>query len=134
MFLFLAIVLAGCATTPQDARIRAVAVQTFGSDTNLKVHEVMYAGPISGALSNLGSSEELALASDLQPGASQNLDLAVWSDSSSKAASVLLRALRYPGVQRLPHLRLLFVGDSQDAGRVRPSVEAAGAQFYFHQR
>jgi hypothetical protein len=94
----------------------------------------MYAGPVSSALSNMSTSEELALASDMLPGATQNLDLAVWSDSSSEAASVLLRALRYPAVQRLPHLRLLFVGDQQNAERVRQSVEATGAQFYFHQQ
>jgi hypothetical protein len=94
----------------------------------------MYAGPLSSALSSMGTSDELALASDMQRGASQNLDLAVWSESSSKAASTLLRALRYPAVQKFPHLRLLFVGDAPDAERVRSAVEATGAQFYFHQR
>jgi type IV pilus biogenesis protein CpaD/CtpE len=130
----ISLLLAGCATTPRDADIRTAAVQIFGSDANLKIHEVIYAGPISSALSGMGTSDELALSSDMQPGAQQNLDLVVWSYSSSKAASVLLRALRYPGVQQLPHLRLLFVGDAQDADQVRLSVEATGAKFYFHQR
>ena len=130
--LFLAALLVGCATTPREASIRVAAVQIFGSDTNLKIHEVMYAGPLSSALSSMGTSEELALWSVMEKGATQNLDLVVWSDSSSKAASTLLLALRYPGVQRLPHLRLLFVGDAQDGERVRSAVEATGASFYFH--
>ncbi len=135
-FLFVAIIVVGCATTPRDASIRDIAVQTFGSDTNLKIHEVIYADPITSALSSLGASAELALWSDMRPGATRNQDLAVWSYSSSKAAAVLLRAFRYVGIgtQRLPHLRLLFIGDSQDAERVRSVVEASGAQFYFHQR
>jgi len=130
--LFLAALLVGCATTPRDTSIRVAAVQIFGSDTNLKIHEVMYAGPLSSALSSMGTSEELALWSVMEKGETQNLDLVVWSDSSSKAASTLLLALRYPGVQRLPHLRLLFVGKAQDAERVRSAVEATGASFYFH--
>src|SRR5437870_2576651 len=116
--LFLAALHVGCATTPRDTSIRAAAVQTFGGDANLKIHEVMYAGPLSSALSSMGTSDELALVSDMQRGATQNLDLVVWSESSSKAASTLLRALRYPGVQKLPHLRLLFVGDAQDAEQI----------------
>ncbi|MBI5773082.1 MAG: hypothetical protein HZA89_04975 [Verrucomicrobia bacterium] len=132
--LFLAALLVGCATTPRDTSIRAAAVQTFGSDTNLKIHEVMYTGPLSSALSSMGTSDELALASTMQRGATQNLDLVVWSESSSKVASTLLRALRYPGSQKLPHLRLLFVGKAQDGERVRSAVEATGAKFHFHQR
>ncbi|MBI5686002.1 MAG: hypothetical protein HZC54_13095 [Verrucomicrobia bacterium] len=132
--LFLVVLLVGCATTPRDTNIRTVAAQTFGGATDLKIHEVMYSGPISGALSNIGTSDELALASDMKKGANQNLDLVVWSMSSSKAASTLLRALRYPAVQKLPHLRLLFVGDAQDGDRVRSAVEATGAKFYFHQK
>jgi hypothetical protein len=132
--LLLAVSLVGCATTPRDGNIRTVAAQVFGSDTNLKVHEVMYAGPLSSALSSMGTSDELALTSDMQKGATQSLDLVVWSESSSKAASTLLRALRYPGMQKLPLLRLLFIGDAQDGERVRSVVEATGAKFYFHQR
>lgn len=134
--LFLAILLVGCATTPRDTEIRAIGVQVFGGDTNLKIHEVIYAGPISSSLSDtLGdTSEELALASDMRVGGSQNIDLVVWSESSSEAASKLLRALRFFGIQELPHLRLLFVGDAQDAERVRPAVEATGTKFYFHQQ
>jgi hypothetical protein len=30
-------------------------------------------------------------------------------------------------------LRLLFVGNAQDAERVRLAVEATGAKFFFHQ-
>ena len=130
----ISLLLAGCATPPRDADIRAAAVQILGTNTNLKIHEVLYAGPMSSVLGALGTSEELALASAMQPGATRDLDLVVWSRSSSKAASVLLRALSYPGAQQLPHLRLLFVGDSQDAGRVRQPVVAAGARFYFRQK
>ena len=133
--LLLGLMLSGCATTaPRDAAVRAVAVETFGNDANLKIHEVMYVGPLSSALASLGTSYELELADSMQPGATHALDLAVWSYSSSKAASVLIRALRYPGVQRLPHLRLLFVGEKKDADRVRSAVEATGAKFFWHER
>lgn len=129
---FLALVLVGCATNPRDARLRDTAVQTFGTDANLKIHEVLYVGPVTSALSGMGTSEELALVSAMQPGTSRATDLVVWCESSSKAASVLLRALRDPGVQRLPQLRLLFVGTTQDAERVRQAVETTGAKFYSH--
>lgn len=133
-FGLLILLLAGCATTsPRDAKMRAIGVQTFGTDAFLKVEEVLYAGPISGALSNLGTSDQLALVSAMRPRSGQRVDLVVWSESSSKAASTLLRALRYPGMQTLPQLRLLFIGDTHDAERVRPAVEATGAKFYFHQ-
>jgi hypothetical protein len=132
--LALTLLLAGCATTPPDTAIHALAVQTFGTDTHLKLHEVMYSGPFSSAISSMGTSDDLALASDLQPGATQDLDLVVWSDSSPKAAATLFRALRYPGVQSLPHLRLLLIGNPVDAEHVRPTLEATGAKFYFHQQ
>jgi hypothetical protein len=127
--------LVGCAT-PQEGQMRALGIQAFGTDTNLKLHYVTYAGPVSSALSTgLGNtSEELALASEMQVAKTTNVDLVVWSDSSSTAASTLLRALRYPGLQGgLSQLRLLFVGDAKDADRVRPAVEATGAKFFFHQ-
>ncbi len=133
-FLAFALLLAGCATTPPDTAIHAIAVQTFGTDTHLKLHEVMYSGPFSSAISSMGTSDDLALAADLRPGASQDLDLVVWSDSSPKAAATLFRALHYPGVQSLPHLRLLFIGNPADAEHIRPTVEATGAKFYFHQQ
>jgi hypothetical protein len=133
-FALTCLLFAGCATTsPKDAQLRAIGVQTFGTDAYLKIEWIPFAGPISDALSNLGTSDELDAAAAMKPGVSQRLDLIVWSESSSKAASTLLRALRYPGLRQLPQLRLLFIGDAQDAERVRPAIEAAGATFYFHQ-
>jgi hypothetical protein len=131
--LLVMILLTACSTTStansRDARIHSAAVETFGS-SNFKTHEVFYSGPLSGALSSLGTSEELALAAILEKGSAEPLDLVVWSESSSKLASTLLRALRYPGLQRLPKLRLLFIGDEADANRARPAVEATGAKFF----
>jgi hypothetical protein len=124
----------GCAT-PQDADMRTLGIQTFGTDANLKIYCVTYSGPMTSALSTgLGNtSEEVDLASEMQTAKTRNVDLVVWSDSSSAAASTLLRALRYPSVQGgLSQLRLLFVGDAKDADRVRPAVEATGAKFYYH--
>ncbi|MDB6122233.1 MAG: hypothetical protein JWQ71_1226 [Pedosphaera sp.] len=128
------LLLAGCATTSRDADLHAAGVKTFGTDANLVVHEVRYTGPISNVVSGLTTNDELALASDLKAGTSRDVDLVIWSYSSPKAAATLLRALRYPAVQKLPRLRLLFAGDAQDAEKIRPAVEATGAKFYFYQR
>jgi hypothetical protein len=110
--------------------------QTFGTDAYLKVVWIPYAGPLSNAFSSgLGNtSDELAVADAMLAAKNQRADVLVWSDSSSKTASTILRALRQPGLQNgLQQLQLLFVGNPQDAERVRPGVEATGAKFYFHQ-
>jgi len=128
---------AGCATTPpRDTEMHELGKQTFGTDAYLKVVWIPYAGPLSDALSSgLGNtSDELAVADAMLAAKSQKADLVVWSDSSSKTASTILRALRNPSLQSgLEQLQLLFVGNAQDADRVRPAVEATGAKFYFHQ-
>jgi hypothetical protein len=130
--LFLATVLVGCATNPQVSNIKTVAKQTF-SDTNPIVHEVIplqYTEPYDYGPSN----SDLDLRFHMLEGEIQNVDLVVWGTSSDHTARTLLTALQYTQAHRLSHLRLLFVGDPKDAERVRLTVEARGAQFYFHQR
>ena len=128
------LLLVACATSESAARretpIRTMAVEAFGGDANLRIHEVMWAGPLSGSLSSLSTGDQLALEEALASGAIRPLDLAIWSNSSSKLASTLKEALRYPNVQKLPQWRLLFVGNAADAEKVRPAVEATGAKFF----
>jgi hypothetical protein len=82
IFGLVTVLLAGCAITPpQDAKIRAIGIQTFGTDAFLKVEWIPYAGPITGAMSNLGSTDEVEAADAMRPGPSQRLDLVVWSES-----------------------------------------------------
>src|SRR5205823_2909617 len=93
----LALFFGGCATIdPRVPKIRDIAVQTFGTDDDLRIHEVLYTGPLSSALDNVlgSSSDELALASEIARAQSQKVDLVVWSNSSRAAASTLRRALR----------------------------------------
>jgi hypothetical protein len=134
LILTLAIFLVGCRTVPRDLDVRAIAIQTFGTDQNLIVHQVEYTGWLRSKISNMGSRDDYALWTDIQPATANDVNLAVWCGSSSVAAKALLRALQYPGIKKLPHLHLLFVGDVKDAEAVRPAVEATGATFYFHQR
>src|SRR5258706_5551537 len=93
---------AGCATTPpRDAQMHELGKQPFGTDAYLKVVWIPYAGPLSNALSSgLGNtSDELAVADAMLAGKNHRADVLVWSDSSSKTASTILRALRQPGLQ-----------------------------------
>lgn len=133
--LFLATLLVGCATNPQVSNIQTVAKQTFGSDTNPIIHEIIPPHIYNiDPYDNDASIFNLDLRYDLLLGETQNVDLVVWSTSSDLTARGLLTALQYTKAHRLSHLRLLFVGDTQDAERVRLTVEASGAKFYFHQR
>ncbi|MFZ2162009.1 MAG: hypothetical protein WAW02_07325 [Sideroxyarcus sp.] len=132
--LFLATVLVGCATNPQVANIQAVAKQTFGSDTNLIIHEITPPQPQLDQYGYNPSFSDLDLRYDLLLGETQNVDLVVWGTSSAEAKFKILGALHATQAHRLPHLRLLFVGAPQDAERIRLTVEARGAQFYFHQK
>lgn len=127
--------LSSCAITPpHDKELHALATKTFGTDANVNVEWIPYAGPISSGLSSaLGNtSDELAIASAMMKAKEQPVNLVVWSESSPKAASTILLALRYPGVQAgLQQLRLLFVGNQEDAAKIKSAVEATGAKFYF---
>ena len=127
-----------CATmSPRRNEIRQLGLQTFGTEVNLKVHEVFYAGPLSSGLTSaLGNTnDELALAQTMLFAKKQKLDLIVWGNSSSKTALTLRKALHYPSLQSgLNNLRILFIGDSQDALPLKAAVESTGASMFFHQK
>jgi len=131
------LLLAGCATTPShDAQLRAMGVQAFGTDANLKVHDIFYGGP-GDSLSDAfdATTDVSAIAAHMKAAKSQNVDLVVSSSSSHLAAATILAALRSPSLRGgLQQLRLLFVGTSEDAARLKPKVEATGAKFLFHEK
>jgi hypothetical protein len=133
VIVFVLLAVGGCAGSPHYARIHDEAAEILGR-SNVLSHEVPYDDFVTAALFTRNAPDELALVSDLQPGATQKLDAIVWGKSSSHTAAVLMRALGYPALRRLPYLRLVFIGDFQDAERVRPSVEASGAKFFFRQK
>jgi len=129
------LLLAGCSTTPsQDSQLRAIGIQTFGTDANLKVHDIFYGGPGENMSDEFDASTDVgAIASHMKAAKSQKIDLVVSSKSSHLAAATVLAALRSPSLRSgLQQLRLLFVGTPEDAARIKPVVEATGAKFYFH--
>jgi hypothetical protein len=132
--LFLVILLAGCATSPREVNIRSIAVQTFGNDRNLTIHEVVYLKPhlYGGIAGSYDSSDDYgSLANEMRPGEIRDRNLVVWGASSAWTANVVLATLNsYASTTKLQHLRLLFIGDLKDAERIRPVIEARGAQFF----
>ncbi len=129
--------LAGCATNSRDAQLRAIGVQVFGTDANLKVHNVFYGGPTGSTMSDGfdTANDQSALAADMKAAKSQKVDLVVSSQSSRLAAATLWAALHDPGLHDgLQQLRLLFVGNPEDGDRIKPAVEATGAKFFFQQK
>jgi hypothetical protein len=137
--LFLVILLTGCATSPREGNIRSIAAQTFGNDRNLTIHEVVYLKPhlyggIAGSYDS-SSSDYVSLANEMRPGEIRDHNLVVWGASSAWTANVVLATLNsYVSTTKLQHLRLLFIGDLKDAERIRPAIEARGAQFFFQQK
>jgi hypothetical protein len=127
----------GCATTtPRDAQLRAIGVQTFGTDANLKVHNIFFGGPSGSSMSDeFYESDQVALIADMKAAKARKVDLVVSCQSSHHATATIWAALHDPALRSgLQQLRLLFVGDPQDAERLKPLVEAAGATFYFQQK
>lgn len=128
---------AGCATTtPVDSKARALAVQKFGSDSYVKV---AWFGPgiVDGLSMGLGNtSRELEIWDYVHDAKTKRVDLVVWSEPRSVAVPTILRTFRrMKGIQSgLEQLNFLFVGDADDAERVRPVIEPTGAKFFFHQR
>jgi hypothetical protein len=135
---FCLLFLAGCAiSTPRDAQLRALGAQTFGSDASLKVHNIFYGGPSGSSMSDEfnENSDQAALVVDMKGAKSRKVDLVVSCSSSRHAAATIWAALHDPALKSgLQQLRLLFVGDPQDAARLKPVVEATGATFYFQQK
>ena len=135
VFLFF---IAGCATTtPRDAHLRALGVQQFGTDANLKVHNIFYGGPSGSSMSDQfdDNSDQAALIVDMRTAKTQKVDLVVSCESSRRAAATIWAALHDPALRSgLQQLRLLFIGDVRDADKLKPIVEATGATFYFQQK
>lgn len=131
--IFLATAFVGCAATPHDSDIRAIAIQVFGTDTHLVVHRerIFHASLDGGAPNDTRASD---LWNDMQLGETANLDLVVRGNSSATDTFTIEHALWIGKAHKLPYLRLLFIGDPKDAKRIRPVVEAHGAQFYFRQK
>jgi Spy/CpxP family protein refolding chaperone len=133
----LALALAGCATTSShEAQLRAAGVQAFGTDANLKVHNVFYGGPGNSMSDGMDmDADQRALIADMRAAKSHPVDLVVSSQSSRLAAGMLWAALHNPAVRSgMGQLRLLFVGNQEDADRLKPVVEATGAKFFFQQK
>ena len=130
--------IAGCATTsPRDAQLRTLGVQQFGTDVNLKVHNIFYGGPSGSSISDQfdDNSDQAALIVDMRTAKTQKVDLVVSCESSRRAAGTIWAALHDPALRSgLQQMRLLFVGDPRDAEKLKPIVEATGATFYFQQK
>ena len=131
------LVIAGCAmSTPRDAQIRALAVQTFGTDANLKVHNIFFGGPSGASVSDEfdEGADQSALIADMKTAKIRKVDLVVSCRSSRRAAATIWAALHDPALRSgLQQLRLLFVGDPGEAAQLKPIVEATGATFYSQQ-
>jgi len=135
-FIFISLLLAGCTTTPVDTQARALCVQTFGTDTYLRVLWLPISH-IEGFTMVFGgnSAPQIEIASAMEAAKDKRVDLVVWTEPHGVAAFAIEQALRYiPRDERLDSLNFLFVGDAPDADRLRPEIEATGAKFYFHQR
>ncbi len=130
--------IAGCTTTtPRDAHLRTLGVQQFGTDANLKVHNIFYGGPSGSSLSGEfdDSNDQTALIVDMRTAKTRKVDLVVSCESSRLAAATVWAALHDPALRSgLQQLRLLFVGDPRDGEKLKPIVEATGATFYFQQK
>ena len=138
VFIATGFLLAGCATTtPVDSRARALCVQTFSTDAYFKVLWIPF-NPVEGfSTTFLGNtSPQLEVASAMEAARDKRVDLVVWSEARSDSTTAIERSLRYIRSEKHPldRLNFLFVGDASEAERLRPSIEATGAKFYFHQR
>src|SRR5579863_6427978 len=93
---------AGCATTtPRDAQLRTLGVQQFGTDANLKIHNVFYGGPSGDSLSDAfgGNSDQAALIFDMKAAKTRKVDLVVSCESSRRGAATIWAALHDPALR-----------------------------------
>jgi hypothetical protein len=136
-FALTGLLLAGCATTtPVDSQARALCVQTFGTDTYLKVLWLPV-GEVDKFFTVVlaDHSDQINIASAMESAKDKRVDLVVWTEPHGEATFAIEHALGYiRRTERLDKLNFLFVGDAPDADRLRPEIEQTGAKFYFHQR
>jgi len=128
---------AGCATTtPVDSQARALCVQTFGTDAYLKVLWLPISHVEGFTMVFAGNTgPQLEIANAMEAAKNKRVDLVVWTGPHGEAAFAIEQSLRYiRRDERLESLNFLFVGDAQDAERIRPKIEMTGAKFYFHKR
>ena len=135
----LASVLTGCTgfvapAADYDLRLEAASHAFGGGFDYLFVHS---AGPIADdafiRMSDLAGPSTLSrqLAARLAPGASHSLRMMVSGPNPEKTVRVILDALDIHRGTRLPHLELMYLGESEFAPHVQRAVESIGAKFRF---